>query len=331
MPYSDCRTACRWATAMLGTVLWMAVALAQAVALPIEIFVDPERGMDTSVSFTQAAAGTPLRTLAAAQAAVRRALQDGDADADIVVQLHPGRHVVRDGPLRLQPLDGGGGRNRVVTWRSLDPLAPAVVDGGVQVTGWKPHPSVKGALVAPLPSPIPHGTILRQLWVNGVRATRPVLYAVNLDGRSPGGLNVSAGLPSTPCCPQPCRNAEPPHYPCPTCNCTVMNTSTGYDFSQSHVDPSTWHNPTDIEFVFHFPGQWTPWIEPRCMVSNVSGSHVAVAEPCWGDLKERNFGPSKKQMRALPPPAAIENVLSNFTVSSRATVGARDFQSRSSA
>jgi hypothetical protein len=40
---------------MLGTVLWMAVALAQAVALPIEIFVDPERGMDTSVSFTQAA------------------------------------------------------------------------------------------------------------------------------------------------------------------------------------------------------------------------------------------------------------------------------------
>ena len=127
---------------MLGTVLWMAVALAQAVALPIEIFVDPEHGMDTSVSFTQAAAGTPLRTLAAAQAAVRRALQDGDADADIVVQLHPGRHVVRDGPLRLQPLDGGGGRNRVVTWRSpKDQL-----NGLVSPPAPRPWPSRPSAL-----------------------------------------------------------------------------------------------------------------------------------------------------------------------------------------
>jgi hypothetical protein len=307
---------------MLATMLWVVVALVQVVvALPTEIFVDPERGVDTSVSFTQAS-GTPLRTLAAAQAAVRRALQDEEhAEVDIIVQLHPGRHVIQDGPLRLQQLDGGGSRNRMVTWRSLDPSAPAVIDGGVQVTGWKPHPSVNGALVAPLPSAIPHGTTLRQLWVNGMRATRPVLYVVNLDGRSPGGLNVSAGLPSTPCCPQPCRNAEPPYYPCPSCNCTVTNISTGYDFSQSHVDPSAWHNPTDIEFVFHFPGEWTPWIEPRCMVSNVSGSHVAVAEPCWGDLKERNFGPSKKQMRALPPPAAIENVRSNFTVSYASACG----------
>eukprot|EP01043_Picozoa_sp_COSAG02_P090476 COSAG02_NODE_27322_length_612_cov_1.058480_1_plen_133_part_01 len=133
---------------MLATMLWVVIALVQVVvALPTEIFVDPERGVDTSVSFTQAS-GTPLRTLAAAQAAVRRALQDEDAEVDIIVQLHPGRHVIQDGPLRLQQLDGGGSRNRMVTWRSLDPSVPAVIDGGVQVTGWKPHPSVNGALVA---------------------------------------------------------------------------------------------------------------------------------------------------------------------------------------
>eukprot|EP01043_Picozoa_sp_COSAG02_P032732 COSAG02_NODE_2201_length_9535_cov_20.999364_6_plen_165_part_00 len=62
---------------------------------------------------------------------------------------------------------------------------------------------------------------------------------------------------------------------------SVTNTSNGYDFSQSHVDPSKWHNPMGVEFVFHFPGQWTPWIEPRCLVGNVSGSLVSVVEPCY--------------------------------------------------
>ena len=220
--------------------------------------------------------------------------------------------VIQDGPLKFGPLDGGG-EHRRVTWRSLNPSQPALVDGGAQVTGWKAHPTIKGAMVAPLPASIPHGTTLRQLWVNGLPAARPVLYAVNLDGRWPGGLNITAGLPSEPCCAQPCRNPEPPFYPCPACNCTVTNTSDGYDFSQSQVDPSSWHNPMDVEFIFHFPGQWTPWIEPRCLVGNVSGSLVSVVQPCWGDLKQRNLGPSKQQMRSLPPPAAIENVLGNFT------------------
>ena len=38
-----------------------------------------------------------------------------------------------------------------------------------------------------------------------------------------------------------------------------------------------------------------------------------ISQPCFGDLKERNFGPSKHQMRSLPPPAIIENVRSNLT------------------
>jgi hypothetical protein len=253
-----------------------------------------------------------LRTLKAAQVTVRSLLAERDGDVDVVVQLAPGRHVVSGGPLSFGPEDTPR-QGRTVTWRSADPSNPAIVDGGTPLTGWAPSAHVKGALVAPLPASVPRGVILRQLWVNGRRAQRPVQYAVNLDGRSPGGLNATAGLPSTPCCPSPCRNKEPPYYPCPSCNCSVVNTSSGYDFSQSPVDPSLWRNPTDVEFIFHFPGQWTPWIESRCAVAAVHGAMVTVTQPCWGDLAERNFGPSKKQMRSLPPPAWAENVLENLT------------------
>ena len=93
------------------------------------------------------------------------------------------------GPLSLGSLDGGS-HGHQITWRSADLSRPAIVDGGTRVTGWKRSPIVKGAFVAPLPLTIEHGAILRQLWVNGARAQRPVVYAVNLDGRSPGGLNA---------------------------------------------------------------------------------------------------------------------------------------------
>ena len=57
----------------------------------------------------------------------------------------------------------------------------------------------------------------------------------------------------------------------------------------------------------------TPWIEPRCTVVNMSGPLVALSQPCFGDVARRNLGPSKSQLRPMPPPYAIENVLSNLT------------------
>ena len=77
------------------------VGLALSLLVPqyisaVQIFVHPRAGADASTSFTRED-GTPLRTLKTAQAAVRLALAQGAAE--VVVQLHPGRHVAT--PLNL--------------------------------------------------------------------------------------------------------------------------------------------------------------------------------------------------------------------------------------
>ena len=256
----------------------------------------------------------------AARSAVRDLL--AASSTDVTVRLLGGRHRVPPGGLALGARDGGQSPAQRVVWRSDDGRSPATVDGGVALPGpWTPSGKVKGALRAAVPpqllarlggagaageSPTANtAATLRQLWVGGRRAQRPVLYAVNQDGTGP--------LPGPPCCAQPCRNREPPYYPCPGCNCSVTNTTDGYDFSANHVDPSEWENVGDVEFVFHFPGEWTPWIEPRCTVDSVAGKVVKLKQPCFGDLAQRNLGPTKQQMRPMVPPAWIENTLANFS------------------
>jgi hypothetical protein len=49
------------------------------------------------------------------------------------------------------------GYGRWVTWRSADAHSPAVVGAPIRVTGWAPHPTVKGALLAPLPGSVSPG------------------------------------------------------------------------------------------------------------------------------------------------------------------------------
>eukprot|EP01043_Picozoa_sp_COSAG02_P047463 COSAG02_NODE_4554_length_5220_cov_31.069713_1_plen_771_part_10 len=274
----------------------------------VRLFVDPVDGNDLEDGRD---ATKPIRTLRAAKAAVRRHLRASKGDIEVL--LLPGRHLVHGDPLVLEgikdsPLEEE--EHRAVTWRSLDPHNPAIVDGGVLITNWQPstRPELVGkhALVAAVPASIPRDAKLRHLWVNGVRAERSVQYAVNLDGRSPGGLNISAQLPSDPCCPGPGA----------ACNCTayVQTTSEGFDFTGSAVDPSVWTNPQDVEFVFHFPGYWTPWIEPRCLVDSVDGHRAVIRQPCWSDLHRRigGYGPfalnHTDYRSVMPPPAAIENV-----------------------
>ena len=256
------------------------------------IHVSPTGGRDEA---GRGGASSPLRTLAAARQHVRAALLRGDGSR-ITVQLHPGRHVVSGGPLVLGPQDSGSPGAPVV-WQSHSRSSPAVVDGGTQVTGWANADGHPGLLSAPLPAGLKSTDTVRQMWVNGQRASRPVVFPVDLDK----------------CCGSPCRNREAPFYPCSSCNCTVTNTTNGYDFSQSTTDPSSWANPGDIEFVFHFPGEWTPWIEPRCTVASIAGKQVTLKQPCFSDIAQRNLGPSKAQMRPLPPPAYIENVFANLT------------------
>jgi len=108
-------------------------------------------------------------TVHAAAAVVRELLRD--SPEAVTVQLLPGLHHVGDEPLALGPEDGGSGGGWV-TWRSHQPALPATVGAPIKVTGWKPHPTIKGALIAPLPTNVTKGSALRQFWVGGERALR---------------------------------------------------------------------------------------------------------------------------------------------------------------
>ena len=67
-----------------------------------------------------------------------------------------------------------------MVWKSVDAADPAVIGAPVQVTGWKAHPTIKGAFVAPLPPNITKGSTLRHFWVDGQRGARPTKYACSL-------------------------------------------------------------------------------------------------------------------------------------------------------
>ena len=111
-----------------------------------------------------------------------RSLLASNPGRDVTVQLLPGTHHVGGaGPLALGAADGGSGSSWV-TWRSADPAHPAVLGAPVRVTGWKAHSTKKGALSAPLPANITKGTPLRQLWVNGRRAERPLIHGHGRQG-----------------------------------------------------------------------------------------------------------------------------------------------------
>jgi hypothetical protein len=151
-----------------------ASAAAPSSSAPLEIFVDPVRGSDIAALLNpqRGTRAAPLRTVHAARDAVREALRGGK---HVTVQLMPGLHHVGDRPLALGAADGGGDGD-FVTWRSWKPELPATVGAPVRITGWKAHPTIQGAMIAPLPSNITKGSALRQLWVGGQRALRTRVY-----------------------------------------------------------------------------------------------------------------------------------------------------------
>jgi hypothetical protein len=273
-----------------------------AAEATVEVFVDPERGDDSNL-LAGGGKDAPLHTVHAAQATVRTLLAQHPT-ADIVVQLLPGAHTVGSEPLVLGPLDGGDSHSeQSVTWRSFDASSPAVLGAPIKVAGWKPHATVKGAFSAPLPANVSKGSPLRHLWVNGKRAERPVGYPA-----CPGG---------------PCKasHATPPKFNLSMgVNTTMYPEGSQYDFAHTGIDPSTWINPTDVEFVFTGCASFNCWVEPRCTVGKVEGSMVSLKQAdnssCfwrlyyfgigWGGSPEggglwRKF------------PTALENLASNWT------------------
>ena len=126
-------------------------------AVQATVFVSPS-GDDTNPGTS---ASRPVRTLQHARDVVRSLNQD--MTGDVVVSLAGGTYQLTR-PLALGAQDSGTGGHRVV-WSAASGARP-VISGGVPITGWTR--GAGGVWSAPAPA----GLRTRQLYVNGVRATR---------------------------------------------------------------------------------------------------------------------------------------------------------------
>jgi hypothetical protein len=145
--------------AVAGLVAGAAVATAAHAATMATVFVAPS-GDDANDG---GAASRPVRTPGRAQQLVRglTAHQTGD----IRVEFATGTYRLT-APLQLDARDSGTG-GFTVTWTAASGARP-VLSGGVPVTGWTRVDAAKNLWSAPVPA----GLNTRQLYVNGVRATR---------------------------------------------------------------------------------------------------------------------------------------------------------------
>uniref|UniRef100_UPI001E292E1C right-handed parallel beta-helix repeat-containing protein n=1 Tax=Catenulispora rubra TaxID=280293 RepID=UPI001E292E1C len=184
-------------------------------------------------------AAAPVQTIGRAQTLVRALNQNMTGDVKVV--LEDGFYRMAD-PLTLTAADSGTNGHNVV-W-TADTGARPVLAGSSQITGWQPMSAGSPIWVAQAPA----GLQTRQLYVDGVRATR-----------------ATGALP----------------------NALSGQDSTGYSGGGSAMaawrNPSG--AKPQLEFVYR--GGLGAWTEPRCPVASFSGAAVVMAQPCWTNSTAR--------------------------------------------
>jgi hypothetical protein len=164
------RTTTLGVAAVLALTGWAVGApTAAGAATQATVYVSP--GGDDAHGGTSP--GLAVRTLGRAQQLVRAL--NRDMTGDIRVELAGGTYQLT-APLALDAADSGTGGHNVV-WTAA-PGARPVVSGGVPITGWTKAGNAWSAKV-------PAGLNTRQLYVNGVRASRA-------RGAAPVGLTWTA-------------------------------------------------------------------------------------------------------------------------------------------
>ncbi|MGB7745177.1 MAG: hypothetical protein WBL41_20565, partial [Terracidiphilus sp.] len=103
----------------------------------------------------------PYKTLKRAE----RAARETNSDHDVTVELGDGDYRISE-PLFFAERDGGQ-NDHLVIWAAASNAHP-VIDGGIQVTGWKLYDKDRRIYVADTPK----GLDSRQLWVDGELAER---------------------------------------------------------------------------------------------------------------------------------------------------------------
>ena len=185
-----------------------------------------------------------------------------DMSGDIIVWLRGGTYALTE-TFTLDSRDSGT-NGYMVSYRAYDGESP-VISGGRRISGWT------RALGTPLwQADAGTAVYFRQLYVNGIRATRAGMGSGELGSVAIPGIGQSS----------------------------VGFTTFGY------TPPQSWTNPSDVEFVFTGGGV-SVWSEPRCGVSSIIGdgssTHFVIKEPCWSNVTVR------KQLQTVTYPTRIEN------------------------
>ena len=155
----------------------------------------------------------------------------------------------------------------------------ATLDSGVRISGWQaPTAKNNGLWQASLPKAAGRS---RQLWINGVRATRAHANPTNCSG-GPAYANMPL----------------PPFGSGGACSGSFhagTRTTAGYvavpdklrrGRAAANVSMTSWLTPGS-ELVFGRGGSGASWTEPRCTVLNVTRGakrgtvDIAMAQPCW--------------------------------------------------
>ncbi len=236
----------RTALGGLALALCCLLALPAVAAARVRIWVSPHG--DNGNPGTRAA---PLRTLAAAQRAERRALR-ARPKSDVVVVLRGGTYRLKK-PLRLSWRDSGRA-GHTVAYRAYDGERP-LISGASRVRGsaWKLYDREANIWRARV------GSETRELYVNGKRATRARTS------------DYPAGF-------RPAWNDGGPRSGIeylPTLEPGGLNPA-GWG------DPTTWTNPEDVEAVIDT--QWKTMTVPVAAVTPPQGSTpglLRMAEPAW--------------------------------------------------
>ena len=179
----------------------------------------------------------PFLTIAHARDVIRTCSDKGTCS--INVNIKGGLYRLNE-PLVFSSQDSGTSSAQI-TYKAASGETP-VISGAVQVSGWTLHDAAFNIWQAQ--TSVNTGTMPRQLYVNGVRATRA-------------------------------RTVDYPNYYTPT--------STGYTYSYvSGSDPQIppdWDNPTAVEAVTA-----TQWKMMRCPIAQINGGNeVVMQNPCWAN------------------------------------------------
>lgn len=223
--------------------LLLATSLAAA-----QIYVSPH-GNDAA----KGTAAHPVRSLS-------RALELSRASGERHILLGGGTYHLRE-PLQLTSADSG-------TSFAAAPGERPIISGGVRISGWHVVDSRKRLWAAPVPSYV---TNTRQLYINGVRATRT-------RGRVPVEMTET-----------------PTGYIASSDEMASWRNPSDIEFVYTGGN-SIWSEQSEGL------GSWT---QPRCPIAGIQGTAITIAQPCWDNSTKRVMLPNGRRTANLVGPMSV--------------------------